>query len=506
MTEDTSGAWRESLAAPRSLLTETAEDVARARETHAIDLFQEAASRVPAYKDFLKKNGVSPDRIRTLADLSSVPPIDKKNYLSQYAMADLCWDGTLQGKNLVFTSTSGSTGTPFYFPRDATLDHRSSLLFELYLKGISGGRPRSTLFIVSFGMGVWIGGIITYQSLRMLAERGHPVSMITPGANKKEVFNALTRLAPLYDQVVLGGYPPFVKDVLDEAPKYGFDPAARPLKLLFAAEAFSETFRDYVLRRAGAADPVFETANIYGTADIGTMAIETPLSIALRRRALGDPALYAGLFSDATKLPTLAQFHPAVTHFEEQDGQLFVTGDNALPLIRYSLGDRGGVRQYDEVLALAEASGAMKDPAYADALAASVPLPFVYVYERTDFSVKLYGAIVYAEHVREALQIRELEPSVTGKFSMATLHDSQETEYLSVDVELKAGVAEGDGQLRTLVTDAIVATLRKKNAEYRYLSDNLGDRVRPDVTLWTYEHPDRFRPGGKQQWVNLPKT
>jgi phenylacetate-CoA ligase len=494
---------RVSLAPPRSLLTETRESVARARETYAVALFQAAAARVPAYRDFLRENGVVPERIRTLADLSSVPAVDKKNYLSRHPMAEMCWDGTLEGKKLVFTSTSGSTGTPFYFPRDSSLDYRSSLMFELYLNAVSRGAARPTLFIVSFGMGVWIGGVITYQSLKMLNDRGYPVSLITPGSNKKEVFEALKRLAPMYDQVVLGGYPPFVKDVLDEAPSHGIDLSRKPLKLLFAAEGFSETFRDYTVSRACATDACFETANIYGTADIGTMAIETPLSIALRRRALKDPALYAALFSDATKLPTLAQFHPAVTHFEEQDGQLFVTGDNAMPLVRYALGDRGGVRQYDDVLRMAEASGAMSDPAFAEAVAASSPLPFVYVYERADFSVKLYGAIVYAEHVRAGLQVSELEASVTGKFSMVTLHDEEENEYLSLDVELKPHVT-GDRLMRERVRDAVVDALRKKNAEYRYLSDNLGERVVPHVTLWPHEHPDRFRPGAKQQWVLKP--
>ena len=491
-------------APPQTLLKETAAGVRRAGEAFALRLFRSAAVRVPAYKDFLRRNSIAPDRIRTAADLQAVPPVDKKNYLTQYPLEKLCWDGTMAGKSFIYTATSGSTGSPFYFPRDASLDRRSMLMHELYLRTVSRGRVPSTLVIVSFGMGVWIGGVITYQAFKLLAERGYPVSIITPGTNKKEIFEALARLAPKYEQVVLCGYPPFLKDVLDEAPSHGFDPARRPLKLLFAAEAFSESFREYVMARAGAVEPCLDTANVYGSADLGTMAMETPVSIALRRLAVQDAALYAAIFPGTTKLPTLAQFHPAVARFDEQDGQLLVTGDNALPLIRYAIGDHGGVRGYDELLASAKAAR----PDLSKALRAcgrwTLPLPFVYVYERADFSVKLYGAIIYAEHVRAGLQQPKLQGDVTGKFSMETKRDEREDEFLEVNVELRSKKSAAGG-LRDRVRDAVVAALREKNAEYRYLSDNLKDRVLPRVALWPYEHPEHFRPGGKQQWIKKRK-
>ncbi|HTK60549.1 MAG TPA: hypothetical protein VL283_05110, partial [Candidatus Baltobacteraceae bacterium] len=357
------------------------------------------------------------------------------------------------------------------------------------------------LFIVSYGMGVWIGGLISFQSCRLLAERGYPVSVITPGSNKQEVFKALARLAPLYGQVILGGYPPFVKDVLDEAPKHGFDPAKTPLKILCAAEGFSETFRDYIVKGAGAGRPAFDTSSIYGTADIGTMAIETPVAISLRRQAVLDPKLHDALFPETTRLPTLAQFHPAITDFHEHEGELLVSGGSALPLVRYALGDRGGVIGYDEALRRAadvspEGAAAVRKEIGRSAL----PLPFVYVYERADFSVKLYGAIIYAEHVRSGLQAAALTPYVTGKFSMATERDERQDEYLEIDVELKAGVDPGE-KIRLLVRDAVDEGLKRKSAEYRYLSDSLHGRVTPRITLWPHEHPEHFRPGAKQRWV-----
>ena len=44
-------------------------------------LFKKAAVFVPAYKDFLRKNKVQPDKIKTFKDFQQIPPISKKNYL-----------------------------------------------------------------------------------------------------------------------------------------------------------------------------------------------------------------------------------------------------------------------------------------------------------------------------------------------------------------------------------------------------------------------------------------
>jgi phenylacetate-CoA ligase len=488
---------RMTLAPPATLSPLTERSVTQARRTFPLEMFHEAARRVPAYKDFLLRNRISPNRIRTANDLNAVPPTDKKNYISQYPLEQLCWDGSLSGRTLTYTATSGSTGTPFYFPRDAALDARSMLMHEMILRTFSGDARPTTLVIVSFGMGIWIGGTITYQAFRLLEGKGWPVSIITPGINKKEIFEALVKLGPKYEQVVLCGYPPFIKDVLDEAPEHGFDPAKRPLKLIFAAEAFSERFREYVMKKAGATDPLHDTANIYGSAELGTMAVETPVAISLRRQALKNSNLHDRLFSDASKLPTLAQFHPAIVNFETQDGALLLTGDNAIPLVRYAIGDRGGVHEFRS---LVEISSALEAP-----IESVAPLPFVYVYERTDFSTSLYGIVIHAEYVRGGLQIKECEDSVTGKFSMSTERDAKENQFLDVQVELKPNVALSE-VLRAKVGSAIVEALRKRSSEYYALFDSLRERVLPRVTLRPYGDPGHFESGTKQRWVKKTRN
>jgi len=117
------------------------------REKNALALFQLASRRVPAYKDFLIKNGVSSRKIQTWADFQNVPPIDKKNYLYSYPLEKLHWDGKIN-QAMVFTATSGSTGEPFYFSRNYQLDWQYSILAQLYLENSSYGIRKPTLVIV----------------------------------------------------------------------------------------------------------------------------------------------------------------------------------------------------------------------------------------------------------------------------------------------------------------------------------------------------------------------
>ena len=48
-------------------------------EKRAISVFKLTAKYVPAYKDFLKKAKINPDKIITIQDFKQVPIIDKKN-------------------------------------------------------------------------------------------------------------------------------------------------------------------------------------------------------------------------------------------------------------------------------------------------------------------------------------------------------------------------------------------------------------------------------------------
>jgi len=50
---------------------------------------------------------------------------------------------------------------------------------------------------------------------RYLAQKGYPLTLVTPGNHKAKIFRVVEALGAHFDQVVLAGYPPFLKEVVD---------------------------------------------------------------------------------------------------------------------------------------------------------------------------------------------------------------------------------------------------------------------------------------------------
>lgn len=466
------------------------------RKSRSLEVFHRAATEVPAYTDFLKRHHVRPNDIKTYNDLLSVPVTSKKDYVKKYPIHKLMTNGTLCHE-LTYTSTSGSTGEPTYFARSEKVDEQGSVIHEMFFRN-SARQEGSTLVIVCFGMGIWIGGLITYEGIKMLSRRGLPISIITPGINKTEIFRALKKLSPEYDQTVLYGYPPFIKDIIDEAPEHGINLKKLHIRISTAAEAFTEGFRKYLGGQIGMKDTSRDTMNIYGTADIGAVAFETPLSIDIRKLAAKHKKFFDHIFRSAPKTPTLAQFIPEFINFEEQDGELLLTGENTMPLVRYAIGDHGGVIGYKEMMSLCKEHDIVLPPPQV-----GVPwleLPFVYVFERNDFSTTLYGAQIYPEAIREVLIKPPFNKVLTGKFTLVTKYDKNHDQYLEVNLETRKE-KKITPVIKSHLLNTIIKTMMLRHSEYKELQRFIGKRAHPKLVFWPAEDPLYFKQGIKQSWV-----
>ena len=105
---------------------------------------------------------------------------------------------------------------------------------------------RRTLAVICLALGSWVGGMYTSAACRHLAVKGYPITVVTPGNDVAEILRVVRELAPLFDQVVLAGYPPFVKNVVDVGLAQRIDWPAFRVKLVLAGEVFSEEWRDLV--------------------------------------------------------------------------------------------------------------------------------------------------------------------------------------------------------------------------------------------------------------------
>ena len=463
----------------------------------ALALFQDVASSVPAYRAFLAEHGVDPAGVRSLDDFVRLPLLTKEGYLRRHPLPERCRGGDLSACDFIAVS-SGSTGEPTFWPRFLVDELAVASRFEHVFHDSFEADRRRTLAVVCFPLGTWVGGMFTASCLRHLAVKGYRVTVVTPGNQKPEIFRVVRALAPAFEQVVLLGYPPFLKDVVDSGLADGIRWREHHLKLVLAGEVFSEEWRALMAERAGLVRPLHDTAALYGTADAGVLGNETPLSLCVRRFLASRPDAARALFGEA-RLPTIVQYDPASRWFEEHERTLVFSADGGVPLVRYHLDDAGGVVPYDAMMTRLRDLGLDAEAEVRGEGARGVrPLPFAYVFGRAHFAVSYYGANVFPEMVSLALEQPLTRDWVTGKFVMEVKEDAARDRRLHVAVELAPG-AEASGARVSLAAEAIVEVLRRLNSEFAsYVPP---ERQRPEVTLWPAGNPEYFPAGVKHRYA-----
>ncbi len=457
-------------------------------DDNLITLFNRASHEVPAYADFLRQYAPAA-KLESAADLATLPLTTKDNYMRAYPLAQRCRHGRLDQCEMIAVS-SGSTGQPMFWPR--SLEHELDIAtrFEQVLHDSFSAHTRSTLFIVCFALGNWVGGIYTANCVRLVSQKGYPITLLTPGSNADEIFRIVRELAPGFEQTVLAGYPPFIKGLLDRGRSEGIDWPGYRLRFVFAGEVFSEEWRQLLMGYCGSDRPCHDSASLYGTADAGVLGNETPLSISIRRFFASQPTAARAVFGES-RLPALMQYDPASRYFEAHEGTLVVSGDNGVPLLRYHIADQGGIFSYDEMLQLAEKHGANID------IRNARQLPFVYLFGRADFTVSYYGANIYPENISVALEQAPISEWVSGKFVLATKENDQFEKSLCLAVELLPQ-REKDNADTGIIEKAVIRELLRLNSEFKAYVPLAQQKI--DVTLWPHGHPEYFPSGVKHRY------
>ena len=492
---------------PQDARQRAADRDARA-SARVLRLFQEVACDVPAYRAFLATQGIAPEHITSIDAFRTLPPTTKDNYYRPHPLPQLCRHGQLDACDMVALST-GSTGEPAVWPRFVSDELETAARFEQVLREGFGTHERRTLAVICFALGNWVGGMYTLACVRHLAAKGYPITVVSPGNQPAEIVRALRALSPHFEQRVLFGYPPFLKDVIDFGLGQGVDWSALPTRLVMAGEVFSEGWRDWVCARLGVEDAERATASLYGTADGGVLANETPLSIRIRRALSRRPEAARALFGEA-RLPTLCQYDPehrffvvergagsggGVSPHRERSGWLLFSADGGAPLVRYRILDRGGIVGYAEMLDFLAQHGIELEGGEEGAEPA---LPFVYVFGRSHFAVSFYGANVYPENVSAGLEQPEFAAQLTGKFVLEVQEDAARDAELRLTVELARGV-DGGEELAGRIAASVRRELERLNSEFANYAPSA--RRTPRVELRTFGDAEYFPVGVKHRYT-----
>jgi phenylacetate-coenzyme A ligase PaaK-like adenylate-forming protein len=459
-----------------------------------LDLFRRTVREVPAYREFLATQQVDPASVRTYEDFAQLPLLTKRNYINAYPLPARCRGGTVSGCEMIAVS-SGSTGNPLAWPRSLEHELEVATRFEQVFARSFGADRRSTLVVICFAMGSWVGGMYTAQCCRYLAQKGYPLTLVTPGNSPTEILRVIEDLGQHFDQLVLAGYPPFLKDVVDRGVTLGLDWKSYKVKLILAGEVFSEEWRSLVCERLGAGEPGLATASLYGTADAGVLGNETPLSISIRRFFSAHPEAARTVFGES-RLPTLVQYDPCSRYFETHEDTLVVSGDNGVPLVRYHIADKGGIFGHEELLQRVRDLGG--DPLAGFDEQGIAPLPFVYLFGRADFTVSYFGANIYPENISVGLEQPDIRNWVSGKFVLHVVENAERDKELHVIVETSPGIKPA-ANLAEVIGASIRSQLLRLNSEFaNYVP---AAYQAPRISLRPSGDPEYFPAGVKHRYT-----
>jgi phenylacetate-CoA ligase len=466
-------------------------------QKQALKVFHTVAELVPAYKDFLKKNAVNHKTVKTFDDFKKLPLITKDNYLSQYPMKELMWEGSEFNGDIISVS-SGSTGEPYFWLRnEAQQEEAAEFFYDMYKNNFDCDSI-PTLLVVCFSMGIWIAG--SYTTLGGIAanRKGLKMNIITPALDVDDALAVIKRLHKNYEQLILAGYPPFLKDLVDKGAEEGLDWTKLKIGYTPAGEVIGEELRDYFLKRGTAYKDPSKITSIYGTVDAGIVAYETPLSVMLRRQVYKQN-LQENYFGRQV-LPTLAQYDPRRRYIEVIDGSIVFTAYTGIPLVRYNIKDLGGtVTRLEDIVP--DDYEFQKSIVKAGLDIKTWARPFIYVHGRSDFTASLYAVLIYPENIKKALFKEEVTHHITGRFVMSIKYKKKLDQYLEILVELRSG-QKASKETQSLVLNTVMETLDGDNFEYRKLKKSIGNRAVPKIILKPHNDPQHFpRHLNKQRWT-----
>ena len=389
----------------------------------AIRAVERASRRVPAYKALLQSHQTTSAEIAAL----NVPETDKENYIRVFPPEQRCVNGILTMVNTAIDESSGSTGTPYNWVRSLKERHVNHLIISHFARYCYGKEPWIT--INAFSMGAWATGVnmgiaLQYNSI-----------VKNTGPDIYKVFNTLEFFGPRHRYLVCG-YPPFLKRIIDFAQEQGFPINDYRLMALLGGEGNSEGLRDYVSQ---CFDPIFSG---YGATDVEIgIAGETPISLAVRREARRNPGFREALFGSDSRLPMVFQYNPLMHHIEtNEDGELIFTTTrlNLLqPRIRYNIHDVVGVATFAEMTERAHSTGVELQNLVSSIDQKSVPLPFLWVYGRKDFTISLMAANIYPEDLEQCLYDEPELAAMTNSFCLGLIETADGSERPCFSFEVR---------------------------------------------------------------------
>ncbi|MGH8000056.1 MAG: hypothetical protein ACREPR_11640, partial [Brasilonema sp.] len=308
----------------------------------ASEVAQRAQRSVPAYKQFLEKQGFK------VGDLfEHLPESDKESYVLAYSWKELLADDYEECFSIV--RSSGSSGQTFYWPQMKSTSRSLPTTLRIFLEDAFAVHQKQTLAIMGFNLGSWMGGDAMSWTLKSMAvDITYPFYVFSPGNNLDEIIEMICKMSPFVDQIIVFLVPSAIAYLHLKASQLKQSLPLDKLKYMVTGEPFPESLRASLQKRAGVEDDTPFLFSLYGSADTGTLGVESQATVALRKLLYRNNALATELGIESP-IPHFFHFLATDTFLETVDGHLCVTRWQGIPLVRYILYDRVSLYSWKEL-------------------------------------------------------------------------------------------------------------------------------------------------------------
>ena len=369
-------------------------------ELHALQLqrlkatLQHAYTNVPHYRKSFDDQGIQPDDLKTLSDLSKFPFTTKADLRANYPFGMFA---VPREQVVRIHASSGTTGKPTvvgYTQED--IDTWASLVARSIRA--SGGRAGDIVH-VAYGYGLFTGGLGAHYGAEKL---GCTVIPMSGGQTEKQV-----QLINDFKPDIIMVTPSYMLNLIEEFERQGLDPAASSLRIgIFGAEPWTESMRLEIEQRAG-----LDAVDIYGLSEVMGPGVANECIETKDGPVIWEDHFYPEIINPMT----------GEVVADGQPGELVFTSltKQAMPVIRY--------RTRDLTWLLPPTARSMRRMGK--------------ILGRTDDMMIIRGVNVFPSQIEELLL---QQPSLAPHYQLVLTREMH-LDQLEVLVETREDVRHGDG-------------------------------------------------------------
>jgi phenylacetate-CoA ligase len=440
----------------------------------------EKAKKIPAYQKFLAQHGYQEG-----TPFEQLPQSDKQSYALVYPLEELLAN---EKDDLFYIArSSGSSGQSFYWPQLKS-SYRSSVgSLRGFLESNFAIDKKQTMAIVALNLGGWIGGDSFSWILKNIAmETPYPFLVFSPGSDCNEILEVISKMTPIVDQIILFIVPSAIAHLHLNANQRNQPLPLEKLKYMILAEPFPESQRISLQKKAGIDETEPFMFSLYGSADTGSLCVESLASIAVRQLLHENTNLAISL---GIEFPTPHFFHFLAydSFLETIDGHLCVTRWQGIPLVRYLLYDRVAFyswKDLKEAIITSNQLTTANQKLLKIIESSSNELPDVIAVTGRADKCLIIGGINLTEYMLDAvIKCEDLHDILTGLYQAKIVYQN-EIQHLHFTLEVREGILLDEDNYKN-VYNYLIANLCQRapsflmawNNFYKYGENNQNQRI-----------------------------